>query len=65
MTPLGVMLQCRTGTLQNAVSVTVPGLQRSMGWREGAPKGLMLRCARDTKLTHLFMDKALAHFIGG
>ena len=38
---------------------TVPGLQRSMSGREDAPKLLMLRCARDTQLTHLFLDSAL------
>jgi len=35
-------------TVQKAVSVTVPGLQRTMSGREDAPQGLMLRCARDT-----------------
>ena len=56
MTPLCVMLLCRTGTLQKAVSVTVPVLRRTMSGREDAPKALMLR--RDTKLTHLFIDRA-------
>src|SRR6266436_4667863 len=34
MTLLGVMLQCRPGTVQKAVSVTVPGQQRTMSGRE-------------------------------
>ena len=44
-------------TVRMAVFVTVPGLQRTMSGREDAPKTLMLRCARDTQLTHLFLDK--------
>src|SRR2546430_2223408 len=52
-----VMLQCRPGTVKKAVFVTVPGLQRTMSGREDAPKLLMLRCARDTQLTHLFLDR--------
>ena len=51
------MLQCRPGTVKKAVFVTVPGLQRTMSGREDAPKLLMLRCARDTQLTHLFLDR--------
>ena len=54
------MLQCRPGTVKKAVFVTVPGLQRTMSGREDAPKLLMLRCARDTQLTHLFLDRPLA-----
>ena len=53
------MLQCRPGTVKKAVFVTVPGLQRTMSGREDAPKLLMLRCARDTQLTHLFLDRPL------
>jgi hypothetical protein len=37
MTPLGVMLQCRPGTVKEAVFVTVPDLQRTMSGREDAP----------------------------
>src|SRR5205814_5821251 len=50
------MLQCRRGSVKKAVFVTVPGLQRTMSGREDAPKLLMLRCARDTQLIHLFLD---------
>ena len=53
------MLQCRPGTVKKAVFVKVPGLQRTMSGREDAPKLLMLRCPRDTQLTHLFLDSAL------
>src|SRR5207248_3226156 len=54
------MLPCRPGTVKKAVFVTVPGLQRTMSGRENAPKVLMLRCARDTQLTHLFLDRPLS-----
>src|SRR5438067_2005391 len=50
----------QTRDVKKAVFVTVPGLQRTMSGREDAPKLLMLRCARDTQLTHLFLDRPLA-----
>ena len=57
MTLFCVMLQCGPGTVKKAVFVTVPGLQRTMSGREDAPKLLMLRCAQDTQLTHLYLDR--------
>jgi len=38
VTLFGVMLRCRPGTVQKAVFVTIPGLQRTMSGREERPK---------------------------
>src|SRR5258705_3420146 len=58
MTLFCVMLQCRRGTVQKAVCVTVPGLQRSISGREGAPAYAALRPGHTTDL--LISGRALS-----